>query len=96
MNKVFKYRLPSFNSVQDHWHEMTIQTHGKPKPLMIGEQGGDHFLWAQVNPSANLEDFTFYCIGTGHGIVPVNCVHFASVIDGPHVWHLYILTGSVN
>jgi hypothetical protein len=48
-------------------------------------------LWAEVDPSADLEDRVIAIVGTGNPMPEAETVHVATVqqMDGQLVWHVF-------
>ena len=79
---VYKYEL-SKNS------EVKIRIHDNAKIIHIGLDP-HHILciWAEVDITMPMSEYTFFIVGTGH-LVPEGVQHFASVMDGAFMWHVY-------
>ena len=63
------------------------------RPLSVGMQGQDLYVWALVDPEAPIAEHMFAVRGTGHPITPeVEQGDFVgTVFDGPDVWHVFSL-----
>lgn len=53
----------------------------------LGEQGGEAYLWAIIDPTENDTD-KCYVVGTGHPVEPDD-EHIVSWQEPPYVWHLF-------
>lgn len=62
MKRIYKYHLP-FGDV------ITIQMPKDAEVLSVGNQHEGVYLWAMVDPNAELIDYQFRMAGTGHPIV---------------------------
>jgi hypothetical protein len=58
------------------------------KVVHVGEQNGDIYLWASVNPNMLEERRTFTVVGTGHK-APPDSVYVGTVQIHPFVWHVF-------
>jgi hypothetical protein len=71
----------------ESWQEIKLREHYEIRHF--GEQGGNLYLWAEVNPDCAPEMRQFMVIGTGWE-VPEGALYWGSVISpSGYVWHLY-------
>ena len=68
--------------------EFIVQMPRAHKVIHIGEQRTFPQMWVEVDSEAELEDMTFYVVGTGNSIPPL-ALHLGTWQDGRFVWHLY-------
>jgi tagatose-1,6-bisphosphate aldolase non-catalytic subunit AgaZ/GatZ len=81
--KIFKYKI--------HHRRATLQLPSGAKPLTVAMQGGDLYLWAEVDPNQPTTDRRFYVIGTGAPL-PDGYRHYVGTAHdtaAAHVWHVY-------
>lgn len=54
-------------------------------------QGGNLFIWAEVDPEAPIESrfFRIFATGLHHGVDFSRYLYLATIQDGPFVWHVY-------
>lgn len=82
---IWKYKL-SVAALQ------TIPLSVGAKILSVQAQGGDLYLWAEVDPYAlNQESRTIEVFGTGHPMDDAKRQHISTtqMDDGALVWHIY-------
>ena len=77
MKTVYKYRLGD------------IQLPVGAKVLTAGVQGGEFYLWAEVDTDQPLEERHFVVYGTGWEITDSNRCYIATLFEGAFVWHVY-------
>lgn len=51
---------------------------------------GQPCLWFEVNPFANTVARAVFVVGTGGDVPDEIATYFASFIQGPFVWHIYL------
>lgn len=59
------------------------------KIVLVESQGGELFLWAEVDSEVHCEDRKVWVIGTGNPMPARRLVHLGSVMMWPFVWHVY-------
>lgn len=68
-------------------HQITIPADNKI--LHVGEQDGQMYFWAEVDPLTPIESRTFTIIGTGWAVPPDHEYRGTVVLRSGYVWHLY-------
>jgi len=89
MKTVLKQTIYPNSEAQD-FHEIVVA--GKPDsyPLCVMMQGTEACVWFEGDIEEEDENFSIFCVGTGHGAVPDKCDYMNSIIDANgFVWHFY-------
>lgn len=90
MKTVWKHVIQP-NAVQGGPHRLEFQVPVGSRLLHAGVQGTNVCVWYEfAGPPDAYETMVLLCCGTGFGGVPAMAKHFASVVDGAYVWHLYL------
>lgn len=80
MSTIYKYQLTGTN---------TLNLGEGYKFLHVGEQNGEVYLWAAVDPMAEPLSVTFVIVGTGQNI-PADYPHIGTVqMNNGLVWHIF-------
>lgn len=79
--KIFKYRAPEPMT----WAALFLPVGAEI--LHVGIQREQLWIWAKVDPDAQLENRIFRTVPTG-GSVPETSKHVGTVITDQFVWHL--------
>ena len=91
MRKIFKYHVP----VIDRF-ELSLPIGAEILKIDIQDSSMEKsFMWALVNPEAELEVRKFRLVGTGHPIEEENLHHISTfkMLGGRLMWHVFeILT----
>jgi len=83
MRTVWKYEI----EVED---SPTIMAPGPLSIVHVEAVNGRLAVWVNVQPGAPEESVHMEVRGTGHPSPdPWTCLHRATVLDGPFVWHVY-------
>jgi len=88
MKAVYKYEI----QITDDDY---IQMPKGAKIIKFGKQGNEYYVWAIVDPQANIEMRIFHIVGTGNPLNDsfwVTHKHIDSWIEsdgGQFVWHLF-------
>lgn len=85
MKRIYKYHLP-FGDVT------TIQMPKDAQILSVGNQNEGVFVWALVDPKAELTDYQFRMAGTGHPILPgfdYNFIGTVAVMKMQLIFHIF-------
>lgn len=93
MRIIFKYPLVGEQLESDGRFKIIVNMPIDPKPIrvVILERSGLKAvvtLWAEIETTNDLEDHTFWLIGTGRE-VPKDCNYIGTIENGPFVWHSY-------
>lgn len=90
MRQVWKFRLTSTSSGG------ILLSHGRISVpigstfLHCGIQAGYITAWLSVDPKErHTEPWAWRLVSTGEDYEPGNIKHFATIQDGPYVWHLF-------
>lgn len=90
MKTIYKYPAPLTVFVE-HVQALPVGA----KFCHLGKQAGLPMMWFEVDPEQReTESRVFFFTGTGR-LVENHSTHLGTVIDGPFVWHLYEVVGSV-
>ena len=84
MKTIYKYEI--FDE-----YTFRLETPRDFKPLKVGIQNGRYYLWAEVLPRDDPDEYfkrIFFCVTTG-GNIPVGSVCIGSIIDMDQVLHFY-------
>ena len=86
MNTIYKFYLKLEG-------EQTIKIQANYEILSVGEQFGDLYLWALVNPDNRLIDKKIFIYGTGHLMemdITKNSYLGTVITEGGNlVWHIF-------
>ena len=85
--KIFKYLLE-----QDPTQLQLVKMPANATILHVGEQFGDLYVWALVNPDATQVDYKFFVLGTGVDIGHLEMVcNFQNSVQMSNglVWHIF-------
>ena len=89
--KIFKYPL-----VQDPDRLHYVEMPAGAKMLHVGEQHGELYVWAMVNPNSTAVNYKFFVLGTGEDIghLEMRCGFLGSVqMSNGLVWHVFYKEG---
>ena len=86
MKTIYKYEI--FDK-----YTFRLETPRDFKPLKVGIQNGCYYLWAEVLPRDNTDEYferIFFCVTTG-GNIPVGSLYIGSIVDDDMCWvgHYY-------
>jgi hypothetical protein len=81
MRKIYKVKVP----VGECQHPLPRGA----VPLHAAVVDGEICVWLEVNDHSLMIPQRFVAVGTGQVIPYPFSVYCGTVIDGPHVWHIY-------
>lgn len=71
--------------------EQTLRIPARAKIIHVGEDPtGRPCIWAEVDSSDRLVDWTIFVIPTGGVVFPKVGKHIGSFVSSPFVWHVYV------
>lgn len=85
MKRIWKYEIPTAD-------EPVISMPQGAKLLSVGEQGRKLFVWAAVDPNADLRNRRLRVAGTGHPLGhPLEDMPFVGTVQVANglVWHVF-------
>lgn len=88
---IYKYPL-----VQDPTSLQYVKMPANAKVLHVGEQHGELYVWAMINPNATVVNYKFFVLGTGQDIghLEMVCKFLNSVqMENGLVWHVFFKDG---
>lgn len=77
------------NSVRNDALDVSVPARAGARALSVGLQHNAVCVWFEVDAAADPAPLKLWCVGTGFGAVPEGKRFLGTVVDGPHVWHLY-------
>lgn len=94
MRTVWKFSLAGAFDPRNYDGTVTVEL-PDPEFLVVHvgpDPGGSPCVWVDLHTEAtpNPETVTFQIVGTGHR-VPKHAFHVGAYLDGPFVWHVYLL-----
>lgn len=93
MRTIWKFSIPNRHKTDVFSVPMPLGS----LPLFFAKQDGALTLWAEVDSDQVVCDKTFLVVGTGYQIdVPSDSRRYVGTcFDGPFVWHLFEIVGSM-
>lgn len=82
---IYKYELAIADLPQ------TVKMPENPIFRYAGEQDGNLCVWAEVDPKAQMREYSFCVKGTGQPISP-DMNYIGTVQMSPFVWHIFQIT----
>lgn len=72
-------------------HEQLLYLPLHFKVLKVDMQGNQPCAWIELDSEADLIATSVFMYGTGHRVAVVGAYHIGTVLDGPYVWHYYMV-----
>ena len=83
--KIYKYSLGADPRIKE---PLTVLMPETARILRIAEQRSEVCIWAEVDPTAPMEQRFYILVPTG-AEVPSKGLYQTTLFKGPFVWHLY-------